>query len=110
MLKYDLMPIGSIAVVNSADTALMTHLGKFGWTTISGLGNNEVEIRRDFWRLYTQQEFIEQMAPPPTRIDKIKQALPDALRWLIRQFVNATVGFAIKAVLRRFLSLFGIPL
>ena len=106
-MDYSMMPIGSVAVVNSADTALMTHLGKYGWWPVRYLPNNQVEVRRDLWRLYTEQELMEQLASPP----RASSRWPEIGRWILCGVIHLgkkagehaaeiAIGLAVAALLK----------
>jgi hypothetical protein len=86
-------------VVNSADTALMTHLGKFGWWPVRYLENHQVEVRRDFLRLYSTQEVMEQMQRRSLS-DRLPPWVMHGLRYVGKQVLSNLVGISVRAVLR----------
>lgn len=55
------LPIGAQIVENHADIPRMTHLCRYGFTPIQHLPGNRVVMRRDFHKLLTQQELLDQL-------------------------------------------------
>jgi hypothetical protein len=58
MTDYRLLPIGTVLNVNAEDNALMGDMCRYGWWPMRYLPGNRAEMRRDFQRLYSQQELL----------------------------------------------------
>jgi hypothetical protein len=61
MVKYRSLPIGTVVIVNAANNPLMTEMCRYGWWPTRYLAGNRAEMRRDFQRLYSQQELLAQL-------------------------------------------------
>jgi hypothetical protein len=65
MADPTMLPIGSQIVVNHTDIPLMTRLCRYGYTPIQPLSGNRMAMRRDFHKLLTQQELLDQVQRRP---------------------------------------------
>lgn len=55
------LPIGTQIIENHSDIPRMTHLCRYGFTPVQHLPGNRVVMRRDFYKLLTQQELLDQL-------------------------------------------------
>lgn len=61
MLDYTALPIGSKITETEANRPLMTLLCRYGFTPVERLAGGRVVLRRDFHKLLTQQELVDQI-------------------------------------------------
>ena len=61
MMEATELPIGTEIIENGADFPRMTHLCRYGYTPIQSLPGGSVRMRRDFHKLLTQEELLDQI-------------------------------------------------
>src|SRR5258708_16778967 len=103
MHDYSMMPLGTVTTVNGNDQTLMTHLCRYGWWPVRYLSGGMVEVRRDFWKLLTQQESVEQSDPSEEskwpQLTAVRGWLSKAGRHLAKQVADNIVGAIVSAML-----------